>query len=46
MRQKLAHKHFEPRNFTAEDQGRISNWLNRMDSVSVRELSVADQFKN
>ncbi|RYQ29139.1 polysaccharide pyruvyl transferase family protein [Bifidobacterium pseudolongum] len=41
----LAHKHFEPRNFTAEDQERISNWLNRMDSVSVRELSVADQFK-
>lgn len=41
----LAHEHFEPHNFTAKDRKHISNWLNRMDAISVREISVADQFK-
>lgn len=41
----LSHARFEERNFTLEDQKNIRAWLNRFDSISVREISVAGQFQ-
>lgn len=41
----LSHAKFEDRNFTADDQKHIGTWLSRFDSISVREISVADQFQ-
>ena len=41
----MSHAKFVEKNFTAEDKKRISGWLNRFDSVSVREISVAGQFQ-
>ena len=37
----MSHAKFVEKNFTAEDKKRISGWLNRFDSISVREISVA-----
>ena len=42
----MSHAKFVEKNFTAEDKKRISGWLNRFDSVSVREISVAGQFQD
>lgn len=41
----LSHVNFEEKNFTSEDKKHISEWLNRFDALSVRELSVAEQFQ-
>lgn len=41
----LSHAKFEDRNFTADDQKNIGAWLDRFDAISVREISVADQFQ-
>lgn len=41
----LSHAKFEDCNFTPEDQRNIKAWLNRFDSISVREISVAGQFQ-
>ena len=41
----LSHAKFEEKNFTLEDKKHVSEWLNRFDALSVRELSVAGQFQ-
>lgn len=41
----LSHARFEDKNFTEKDKRQISGWLNRFDAISVRELSVANQFQ-
>lgn len=42
----MSHAKFEKKNFTVGDKKRISGWLNRFDSLSVREISVARQFQD
>lgn len=41
----ISHREFEPANFTSADRKRVSGWLNRFDSLSVRELSTATHFQ-
>ncbi|MGO5462895.1 polysaccharide pyruvyl transferase family protein [Bifidobacterium animalis] len=41
----LAHPTFEKQFFTQQDKDNIAHWLNRFDSISVREIPVAGQFE-
>lgn len=41
----LAHARFRSDYFTDNDRARISYWLNKFDALSVREASVAEQFR-
>lgn len=41
----LSHPKFDEENFTATDKRNIARWLDRFDAISVRELSVAQQFQ-
>lgn len=41
----LSHPRFDEKNFTTTDKRNIAQWLDRFDAISVRELSVAQQFQ-
>ena len=41
----LSHPRFIEKNFTMNDKKKIAQWLDRFDAISVRELSVSQQFQ-